>query len=116
MKVLVVSGHFYAAWKILDQSFLRGLHRRLGADLLAAAVPSKGVLLITTEVGPPGIVGFALLAQTQYRSSGGAPPLSPVVFLITDGKVVGHVGTASGSGGSAPSSKKRGFWGLFGGH
>jgi hypothetical protein len=27
------------------------------------------------------------------RQHGGAPPLSPVVFLVKDGKVVGHITT-----------------------
>jgi hypothetical protein len=116
VKVLVVSGHFYAAEKILDQAFLRTLHRRLGSELLAAAIPYKGLLLITGEVVPPGIVTFALIAQTQHEKSEGAPPLSPVVFLVTDGKVVGHLDTSAKGGGSPPPSEKKGFWGRLFGH
>jgi hypothetical protein len=91
LEVLVVSGHYYASEKILDQAFMMGLQRRLGAELLAAAVPYKGVLLVTHQVVPPAVAGFMAAAKALFGNTGGAPPLSPVVFLVKDGKVVGHI-------------------------
>jgi hypothetical protein len=93
VKVHVVSDHFYASEKILDRAFLRSLHRTLGAELLAAAVPYKGVLLVTERVAPPEIAGFAAVAAVLHAETEGAPQLSPVVFLIRDGEVVGHLET-----------------------
>ena len=41
--------------------------------------------------------------------------LSPLVFLVRDGKVIGHIATGATSSGKAPE-KKQGFWSrLFGG-
>jgi hypothetical protein len=89
----VVSGSFYASEKILDAAFMLRLQRRLGAEMLAAAVPHKGLLLVTEHVVPPGVAGFVAAAVALHGNSGGAPPLSPVVFLVKDGKVVGHIET-----------------------
>ena len=94
VKVLVVSNHFYASEKILDQSFMRTLHERLGAELLAAAIPCKGLLFVTGKIAPPAVLKFALMAETQYRDAEGGAP-SPVVFLARDGKVVGHLDTSA---------------------
>jgi hypothetical protein len=91
VEVLVVSGHFYASEKILDEAFMNGLHERLGSELLGAAIPHKGVLLVTRHVVPPLVLGFAALAAALHENTQGAPPLSPVVFLVKDGKVVGHI-------------------------
>ena len=110
VKVLSVSNHFYAAEKILDQAFLRRLHRRLGAELLAAAVPYKGLLLVTKEVAPPTVVAFALMAEKLFQESAGAPPLCPVAFLVADGKVVGHLDPSH----QEPEPGPRGRKGLLG--
>lgn len=93
VKVHVVSGDFYASEKILDRAFLRDLQGKLGAELLAAAVPHKGLLLLTDRVVPPEVAGFVALAAVLHRETRGAPPLSPVVFLVRDGEVVGHIET-----------------------
>ncbi len=78
----------------LDQSFMRTLHERLGAELPAAAIPCKGLLFVTGEIAPPAVLKFALMAETQYRDAEGGA-LSPVVFLARDGKVVGHLDTSA---------------------
>jgi hypothetical protein len=109
VELFVVSGHFYASEKILDEAFLTGLQRKLGAELLAAAVPYKGVLLITPHVVPPGITGFVAAVGVLHADTGGAPPLSPVVFLVRDGKVVGHIATRAKNGEVAKTSKQS-FW------
>jgi len=115
IQVHVVSDHFYASEKILDVAFMKRMQRRLGAELLAAAVPYKGVLLVTDQVVPPAIAGFAAAAAGLFGNSGGAPALSPVVFLVKDGKVVGHLETESKKPETQP--QKQGFWSrLFGGH
>ena len=112
INVFVVSGHFYASEKILDETFMMGLQRMLGAELLAAAVPYKGVLLVTQQVVPPGIASFVAAATVLHDNTGGAPPLSPVVFLVKDGKVVGHIATDAKTPEAAKKApeRKRGFW------
>lgn len=89
-----------------------GLQRMLGSELLAAAVPYKGVLLVTQQVVPPGIAGFVAAAAILHGNTRGAPPLSPVVFLVKDGKVVGHIATDAGTPESAKKGpeRKQGLW------
>ncbi|HEY6040137.1 MAG TPA: hypothetical protein VIV58_37900, partial [Kofleriaceae bacterium] len=45
-RIILVSGSFYAAEKVLDREFMRSLHDDLGADLIAAAAPARGCLLV----------------------------------------------------------------------
>lgn len=126
LQVLVVSDHFYASEKILDEAFMRGLQRRLGAELLAAAVPYKGLLLVTHQVVPPAVAGFVAAAAALHKNTRGAPALSPVVFLVRDGKVVGHLETEKpkpearkppGPPRKRPEPPRSGFWSrLFRGH
>jgi hypothetical protein len=111
VEMLVVSGHFYASEKILDEAFMLALQRRLGAELLAAAVPYKGVLLVTQQVVPPAVAGFVAAAAVLHQNTGGAPPLSAVVFLLKDGKLVGHIDTGAkqpqASSRPAPAARPR---------
>ena len=97
----VVSGHFYASEKLLDEAFMLRLQRRLGGELLGAAVPHKGLLLVTPHVVPPAVAGFVAAAKVLHDNTAGAPPLSPVVFLVKDGKVVGHIETEAKQGEAA---------------
>ena len=90
-KIIIVSGSFYAAEKLLDRDFMRSLHDDLGADLLAAAAPARGCLLvgkITDE--PEAIARFTQLARTRHDQSGGRS-ISPAVMLVSDGRVAGYV-------------------------
>jgi hypothetical protein len=90
-RIIVVSGSFYAAEKVLDREFMRSLHDDLGADLIAAAAPARGCLLvgkITDE--PVSIARFAELARARYDESGGRS-ISPAVLLVSDGRVAGYV-------------------------
>jgi hypothetical protein len=90
-RIIVVSGSFYAAEKVLDREFMRSLHDDLGADLIAAAAPARGCLLvgkITDE--PVSIARFAELARARYDEGGGRS-ISPAVLLVSDGRVAGYV-------------------------
>lgn len=89
--IVCVSGSFYAAEKLLDREFMRSLHDELGADLLAAATPARGCLLvgrITDE--PAAIARFAELARKRHDESG-QRSISAAVMLVSDGRVAGYV-------------------------
>jgi hypothetical protein len=89
--IVLVSGSFYAAEKLLDREFMRSLHDDLGAELLAAAAPARGCLLvgrITDE--PAAIARFAELARIRHDESGGRS-ISPAVMLVSAGRVAGYV-------------------------
>ena len=90
-RIIVVTGSFYAAEKVLDREFMRSLHDDLGADLLAAAAPARGCLLVGTITDEPSsIARFAELARARHDESGGRS-ISPAVLLVSDGRVAGYV-------------------------
>jgi hypothetical protein len=89
--IIVVTGSFYAAEKLLDREFMRTLHRDLGADLLAVATPARGCLLVgALDDEPATIARFAGLARARHDNSGGRS-ISPAVMLVADGRVAGYV-------------------------
>jgi hypothetical protein len=91
LDLLVVSGGFYAAEKLLDREFMLELHEELDAEVLAAAVPTRGLLLVTTaELEPAQIARFVALAQLRHDEGGGRA-ISPAVLLVKGGRVAGFV-------------------------
>ncbi len=107
-QIILVSGSFYAAEKLLDRDFMRSLHDDLGADLLAAAAPARGALLvgkITDE--PEAIARFTELARSRHRAAG-ARSISPAVMLVSDGRVAGYV-RGPGDHDPAAAPRKPGF-------
>jgi hypothetical protein len=75
-------------------------------------VPYKGLLLVTQQVVPPGIAGFVVAAAALHANAGGAPSLSPLVFLVKDGKVVGHIAADARTPEAVSDApgRKQGFW------
>jgi hypothetical protein len=75
----------------LDREFMRSLHDDLGADLLAAAAPARGCLLVGRITdNPAAIARFAELARSRHDESGDRS-ISPAVMLVSDGRVAGYV-------------------------
>ncbi|ATB36669.1 hypothetical protein CYFUS_002084 [Cystobacter fuscus] len=90
-RMLAVSGHFFAAEKVLDVSFMRAVHERLGSQVLLAAVPRKGLLLLTSALVEPSLAAeFLDLCEEQYASQD-SPPISPTPLVIQDGMIRGFV-------------------------
>ncbi|EPX64601.1 hypothetical protein D187_000023 [Cystobacter fuscus DSM 2262] len=90
-RVLAVSGHYFAAEKVLDAPFLRAMHERLDSQVLLAAVPRKGLLLVTSALVEPSLTaGFMGLCEEQYASEDSAP-ISPTPLVIQDGMICGFV-------------------------
>lgn len=95
LAMLAVTGSFYAAEKVLDRPFMRSLHGRLRTDLLAAAVPTRGLLMVTAAHHEGArLARFAALARLRHRSGGGRA-ISPAVLLVRDGQVAGFVRDAT---------------------
>ncbi|MGE3765963.1 MAG: hypothetical protein AB7L94_27155, partial [Kofleriaceae bacterium] len=113
MVILAVSGGFYAAEKLLDEAFMRSLHDELGAYMLAAATPARGLLLVTDAGESTHLSRFSQIAQLRYDDSGGRA-ISPAVMLVTDGKVTGciteeRLDTNRLRADTEPSSPRRGI-------
>jgi hypothetical protein len=91
LRLVVVSGSFYAAEKILDHALVQRMHDRLAADLLAVAVPTRGVSIFTTgALDAAQMARFAALVATRYDEAGGRA-ISPTILLLRDGRIAGFV-------------------------
>ncbi|MET0401036.1 MAG: hypothetical protein ABW123_01480 [Cystobacter sp.] len=88
-RVLAVSGHYFAAEKVMDAAFLRTLHERLASEVLLAAVPRKGLLLLTSPLVPPAFLAEFLDLCARQHASGHSAPISPTPLLIQDGLIQG---------------------------
>jgi hypothetical protein len=111
--LVAVTGSFYAAEKLLDRAFLRAIHAELRSDLLAAAAPVRGLLLVTTAHDTSGLARFGTIARLRHDDAGGRA-ISPAVLLVEDGVVVGYVQERleraeprGGVGDTSPETPKR---------
>jgi hypothetical protein len=87
--VLAVSGSFFATEKLLDRGFMRDLHDRLGAPLLAVGVPRRGLMLVASAMhDPKHLVGFRAMVEDEHEEGGGRA-ISEVVLLVEDGVPTG---------------------------
>lgn len=91
LSVVMVSGNFYAAEKILDRAFMESLHRELGSDLLAASTPARGCLLVTADYRDnASLAQFSAIAHARHEDGGGRG-ISPAILLVERGRVAGYV-------------------------
>jgi hypothetical protein len=91
LNVIMVSGNFYAAEKILDREFMMSLHRMLGSELLAASTPARGCLLVTGDYHDNmSLARFSAIARARHEDGGGRA-ISPAVLLVERGRVAGYV-------------------------
>ena len=110
LRVVMVTGSFYAAEKILDRELMLAIHRALGADLLCAATPTRGCLLVTADfVEPAYLARFAAIVRTRHDEGGGRA-ISPALLLVERGRVAGYV---RGPGDPPPESTKNERAGLL---
>jgi len=119
VRAVAVSGHYYASEKLFDRDFMRTLHARLGATMLAAAVPRKGRLWVHDGVVDPEVLGaFLAIVTGEYDKAPPSERLGTTLFAVVDGEVVG-VARITGKDGQPiehEAPRKKGFWSrLFGG-
>lgn len=113
-ELLAVSGHYFAAEKLLDPDFMRHLGKLLDAPLLAVAVPRRG-LLLAVNAQPPGgdevgaLTVLYLSAAEEHREAG-SRAISTTPLLVTDGRIVGAAqidasdGDEDGAGADEPEA------------
>lgn len=82
-------GSYFAAEKVLDVPFMLSMNAHIG-ELLAVAVPEKGRLfMVNAATEAERIAGFLALARGVFERNEGGRQLSPTVFLVSEGKIVG---------------------------
>lgn len=93
LSVRVITGSFYAAEKLLDREFMRGMHDELRAPMLVAAVPARGLLVVAPASSERDLLArFIALVALHFEESGGRA-ISSSVMLVTEGRVAGFVQT-----------------------
>jgi hypothetical protein len=89
---------YFASERILDVGFMREVQNRIKAGGLAVGVPRRGVLMVTKADQPPKhLWAFAAGVSAQYHR-GETAPITPAVFAMVDGKVVGILEGGSEAG------------------
>lgn len=87
--MLLCADDYFAAETILDSAFLRQAQKRLKAGLLAVGVPRRGLLMAIDGQQPLELLAaFAAGVSAQYHR-GESAPITPAVFAVADGQVVG---------------------------
>lgn len=108
IKLLAVSGSFYATEKLLDQKFMKGLQTRVGQPLLAVTVPRRGLMFVTGAITEPR--GMAILRAATHHESGTSRSISEAILLVQDGSVVGEARLDNPDPLPDPPKKKPGFF------
>jgi hypothetical protein len=111
--LLIAHDHFFACEKLLDAAFMKRCQDQLGAELLAAGLPNKGLLLLTGAAQPPAILHkFAAICEGRHRAAPEPLRLSPVPLLVQDGKVLGFLtrGDEPPPADPAGPARRRGFF------
>jgi hypothetical protein len=111
VKVLLVSGGYFAAEHLLDPEFMQGLHTRLGSELLLAAAPRKGVLFVQSGLVAAEHAGaLSQLVRTQHAEAAPSERLSPAVLVVSEGRVVGMAKVTPTAPVEAKPKPKKSFW------
>jgi hypothetical protein len=91
LELALVTGSFYASEKLLDRALMTSLHEELDAEVLVAATPARGQLLVAAAThDPTALAQFAQLARRRHDEAGGRA-ISPALLLVTKGRVAGYV-------------------------
>jgi hypothetical protein len=89
-RFLAVTNSFFATEKLLDQPFMRQLHARLSAPLLAASVPRRGLMFVTDAAPSDPPRAMSILAAVTDKESATSRRISKAILLVSEGAVVGH--------------------------
>ena len=87
-QIVVVSGSFYAAEKVLDRAYLEKLQAALGSDALAVAMPGRGELFVSPDTDDGVLLArFAAIVRARYAEMG-HQQISACVLLVEEGRIV----------------------------
>lgn len=91
LHMLLCTDDFYAAERIVDPDFMREAQRRLNARGLLVGVPRRGVLMATNGEQDDQILSAFGAAVVGQFSRGETALISPILFGLKDGAIVGIV-------------------------
>jgi hypothetical protein len=90
LSMTICGDDFLAAERVLDDSFMSEAHRLLSAEMLVVGIPRRGMILSTDfKQQRETVARFAAVVSAQYHR-GDSAPISPLIFVVQDGRVVGY--------------------------
>jgi hypothetical protein len=110
--MLVVTGHYYAAEKILDPEFMQRMHEGLRAELLVASIPRKGVLFVANAVDE-AVGRFLHVTEMKFNEPETGEPICKTPFLIQGGEIVGLARPEAAEPPPSQPSVKQGWFGKY---
>jgi hypothetical protein len=102
MQMVLCTDDFFAAERILEPESVLEAQRRLGASALLAAVPRRGLLALMDAAASPDAIAWFVLMVAREHFEGQSAPISPLVFRMSGGRIVGALPSAPRP--AAPSS------------
>ena len=101
----IAHGSYFAGEKILDVAFMQRMHEQLG-PLIAASVPEKGRLfLMAASDDADALAGFVALTRGVHQRNEGGRQISPTVFLVAEGQIIGVAAPAPDDDGASNPSR-----------
>jgi hypothetical protein len=89
LDLLVAIDDYFSAEKMLDVAFMSEGGKLLDTDALAVGIPCRGVLMATRGKQDMELLGaFAAAVSAQFHHPN-SPPITPAVFALFHGEVVG---------------------------
>lgn len=82
------SGKEFSAERLLDPAAMQEAHRLLGADRIIVAAPRRTCLMAVRD-GPALTTFVKLVMYTYHDDSYGHAPISPAMFVLEGGVIVG---------------------------
>lgn len=113
LTILSCTNDYFASERILDVGFMREVQNRIKAGGLAVGIPRRGVLMVTNADQPPKhLWAFAAGVSAQYHR-GESAPITPAVFAMVDGKLVGILEGGSEAGREVVERERASGGGVF---
>jgi hypothetical protein len=87
----------FACERVLDADLMRRAHAALRVSHVVVAVPVRGILWIASLLDPAGVSELVALARASFAKPEQLEPVSPVVFTVRDGAIVGTLDSSAGA-------------------
>jgi uncharacterized protein YtpQ (UPF0354 family) len=94
-QMVTCTDDFFAAERILEPASVLEAQRRLGASALLAAVPRRGLLTLIDADASAGAIAWFVVMAAREHFGGQSAPISPMVFRMSAGRIVGALSSPS---------------------
>jgi hypothetical protein len=89
LRMLCCSGDYFAAEQVMNPAFMQEAQRKFKTHGLFVGVPRRGLLMVTAAGQDDQMIAAFGAAVAGQFSRGETAPISPMLFAIKDGAIVG---------------------------